>query len=140
MYYPSIRGEDFADYAKKFTWNLLNPYLDSHSQRLIDEYPGDGVQAITVLQYQCENMTFSEKIRYNKLFQQVIHKGEESAINYIKIFLHSRALAISVGNMYSDDQLMHTFLDNFQKGGNCLRKCASTDHQSTYFPLKLPKP
>ena len=26
--YPSIRWEDFTDYAKKSTWNLLNAYID----------------------------------------------------------------------------------------------------------------
>ena len=28
-----------------------------------------------------------------------------------------RLLKISVGNSYSEDQLMHTFLENFHKGG-----------------------
>ena len=27
------------------------------------------------------------------------------------------ALSVSVGNSYSEDQLMHTFLDNFRQGG-----------------------
>ena len=59
--YPSIRGEDLPDYSKKATWNLLHTYIDAHSQRLIDEYTGDGVHAISRLKYQCANMTFSEK-------------------------------------------------------------------------------
>ena len=50
-------------------------------------------------------------------FQQVSHKGGGSAINYIKIFQNVHALSISVGNSYSEDQLMHTFLDNFPQGG-----------------------
>ena len=65
----------------------------------------------------CANMTFSDQSRYNRMFKQVIHKGEESEINYIKIFQNSKALIISLGNSYSEDQLMHTFLDNFQKDG-----------------------
>ena len=61
MEYLSIRGEDFPDYAKKSTWSLLNAYLDAHRKILIDEYPGYGVHAITILKYQCANMTISEK-------------------------------------------------------------------------------
>ena len=62
-------------------------------------------------------MTFTDKIRYDRTFQQVTHKGGESAINYIKRFHNSHAFSISVGNSYSEDQLMHTFLDNFHQGG-----------------------
>ena len=42
----------------------LHEYIDVHSQRLIDKYPGYVVQAITILRSQFENMTFSGKIRY----------------------------------------------------------------------------
>ena len=63
-------------------------------------------------------MTFADQIRCNKLFQKVIHKVGESEINYIKRFQNTKALAISVGYIYSENQLMHTFLDNFQQGGN----------------------
>ena len=38
-------------------------------------------------------------------------------MNYIKKFQNARALSVSVGNNYSEDQLMHTFLDNFHQGG-----------------------
>ena len=38
-------------------------------------------------------------------------------MNYIKIFQNAHALTIYVGNSYSEDQLMHKFLDNFHKGG-----------------------
>ena len=55
-------------------------------------------------------MTFSDK-------KYVTHKGGESAINYIKIFQNVQALSVSVGNSYSEDQLMHTSLDNFHQGG-----------------------
>ena len=58
-------------------------------------------------------MTFYDQIRYNILFQQVKHKGGEADINYIKIFQNAKALEISAGNIHSEDQLMHTFLDNF---------------------------
>ena len=117
MEYPSIRGEEFSYYAKKAIWNLLYEYIDTYSQRLIDEYPGYGLQAIKRLQYQCKNTTFSEKIIYNRMFQQVIHKWGESEINYIKRFQNNKALGISVGNSYSEDQLMYTILHNFQQGG-----------------------
>ena len=70
------------------------------------------------LQSHCANMTFADKSRYDRTFQQVTHKGGESAINYIKRFQNTQALSVSVGNSYSEDQIMHTFLDNFQQSGN----------------------
>ena len=51
------------------------------------------------------------------MFQKVMHKGGKSEINDIKRFHDAKDLEISVGNSYSEDQLMHTFLDNFHKGG-----------------------
>ena len=36
---------------------------------------------------------------------------------YIKRFQNGKALVISVGNTYSEDQLMHTFLDNLEQSG-----------------------
>ena len=51
-----------------------------------------------------------------------------SAINYIKRFQNAHALSVSVGNRYSEDQLMHTFLDNFYQGGKYSAQIAS--HQA----------
>ena len=73
-------------------------------------------------------MTFADKSGYERTFQQVTHKGGESAINYIKIFQNAHALSVSVENIYSEDQLMHTFLDNFHQGGNYSAQIAS--HQA----------
>ena len=38
-------------------------------------------------------------------------------MNYIKIFQNEQDLSVSVGNTYSEHQLMHIFLDNFHQGG-----------------------
>ena len=38
-------------------------------------------------------------------------------MNYIKIFQNAQTLSVSVGNTYSEDQMIYTFLDNFQQGG-----------------------
>ena len=92
MNYPSIRGEEIPDYAKKFTWNLLRAYIDAHSQILIDEFPGYGIQDISIVQPQCANMTCSDQSRYNRMFQQLVHKGGESEINYVKRFHNDKAL------------------------------------------------
>ena len=73
-------------------------------------------------------MTFAEKSRYARTFQQVTHKGGESAINYIKRFQNAQALSVSVGNSYYEDQIMHTFLDNFQQSGKYSAQLAS--HQA----------
>ena len=70
-------------------------------------------------------MTFADKSRYDRTFQQVTHKGGESAINYIKRFQNAHDLSVSVGNSYSEVQLMHTFLDNFHQGGKYSAQIAS---------------
>ena len=93
----------------------MHAHIDAHSHILIDEYPGYGIQSTSRLQSQWENIKFYNQIRYNRLFQQVIYKVGESGINYIKIFQNAKA--ISVGNSYSKDQLMQTFLENFQQYG-----------------------
>ena len=80
------------------------------------------------MQAHCANTNFADKSRYDRTFQQVTHKGEEYAINYIKRFQNSHALSLSVGKSYSEDQLMHTFLDNFHQGGKYSTQIAS--HQS----------
>ena len=69
------------------------------------------------LQSHCANMTFADKSWYDRTFQQVTHKGGEYAINYIKRFQNAHDLSVSVRNSYSEDKLMHTFLDNFHQGG-----------------------
>ena len=62
-------------------------------------------------------MNFSDKSRYDSLFQQVTHKGGEYATNYIKISQNAQTLSVSVGNSYSEYELMHKFLENFYQGG-----------------------
>ena len=62
------------------------------------------------------------------MFQQVVHKEGDLSINYIKRFHNAKALEISVGNSYSEDQLMHTLLDNLKQYGNYSAQTAS--HQS----------
>ena len=99
-----------------------------HSRRLIAEFPEDGIKCLEKLQSHCANMTFADKIRYHRTFQQVTHKGGESAINYIKRFQNAKAFSVLVGNSYSEDQIMHTFLDNFHQSGKYSAQLAS--HQA----------
>ena len=73
-------------------------------------------------------MTFSDKSGYDRTFQQVTHKGGKSAINYITRFQNAQAFSVSVGNRYAEDQIMHTFLDNFQQSGKYSAKLAT--HQA----------
>ena len=91
MWSPSrlskIGGDDvIEDYAKKAIRNLLHANIDLHIRRLIAEFPKDGIKYIDKLQSNDANMTFADKSRYDRTFQQVTHKGGESAINYIKRF------------------------------------------------------
>ena len=98
---------------------------DVHIRRLISEFPKDGIKCLEKLQSHCANMTYADNSTYDRTFQQVTHKGGESAINYIKRFQNAQALSVSVGNSYSEDQIMHTFLDNFQQSGKYSAQLAS---------------
>ena len=99
-----------------------------HNRRLFAEFPEDGIKCMEKLQSHCANMNFADKSRYDRIFQQVTHKGGESAINYIKRFQNAQAFSVSVGNTYSEDQIMHTFPDNFQQIGKYSAQLAS--HQA----------
>ena len=92
--YPKIGGDDvIEDYAKKSIRNLLHANIDVHSRILIAELPKDGIKCIEKLQSHCANMTFADKGRYDRTFQQVTHKGGGFAINYIKRFQNAHALS-----------------------------------------------
>ena len=75
---------------------------DVHSRRLIAEFPKDGIKCLEKLKSHGANMTFADKSRHDRTFQQVTHKGGESAINYIIIFQNAHTLSVSVGNIYSE--------------------------------------
>ena len=96
MDYPSIRGEYLPDYAKKSTCNILHAYMDTNSKKLIDKHTEYEVQEISRFQPQCAKINFYDQSRYNRLFQQIIQKGKDSEINYIKIFKNDKALEILV--------------------------------------------
>ena len=116
--YPKIGGDDIIeDYAKKVIRNILHANIYVQSRILIAEFPKDGIKYIERLKSHCANMTFADKSRYDRTFQQITHKGGEYAINYVKRFQSTHALSVSVGIIYSEDQLMHTFMDNFHQGG-----------------------
>ena len=87
----------------------MHENIDLHSRRLIAEFPKYGIKCMEKLQSHFANMTFADKSRSDRTFQQVTHKGGEYAINYIKRFQNAHALSVSVGNSYSEYKLMHTF-------------------------------
>ena len=73
--------------------NVLHAYIDAHSQILTDEYPGDGVQDITILQSQFSNKTVASQ---NQIKYTILASTQNlwSEINYIKISQNSKALEI----------------------------------------------
>ena len=71
--YPKIGEEDIEDYIKKEIGNILHANIDDHSKGLINKFPGDGVKCMSKIQSHCSNMIFSEKSRYDILFQKVTH-------------------------------------------------------------------
>ena len=73
-------------------------------------------------------MNLSKKSISDRIFRQVTHKGEEYAMNYIKVFQNTKALSVFVRNSYPEDQLMHTFLYNFHRGGKYFAQIVS--HQA----------
>ena len=92
--YPKIGGEDIKDFVKKTIRNILHANIDVYSRSLISGFPGDGVKCISKLQSHCASMTFSDKSRYEKIFQLVMHKVGESAMNYIKILKNAQVFQI----------------------------------------------
>ena len=72
--------------------NLLHANSCVHSRILIAEFPEYGIKCIQKLQSHCANMTFADKSRFDRTFQQVTHKGGESAITYIKRFHNAQLL------------------------------------------------
>ena len=90
---PKIGGYDInEDDAKEPIKNILHANIDVRSRRLIAEFPKYGIKCIEKMQSHCANMSFSDKSRYDRTFQQVTLKGGESAIYYIKRFQNSHAL------------------------------------------------
>ena len=73
--YPKMEGGNVKDYEKKSIRKLLHANSCVHSRRLIAEFPEDGIKCMEKLQSHCANMTFADKIRYDRTFQQVTHKG-----------------------------------------------------------------
>ena len=61
MEYSYKEGEEIQEYTKQATWNLFDAFIDTYIRKLIYEYPGNVLEAITILKYQCENMNSAEK-------------------------------------------------------------------------------
>ena len=59
---------------KKAIRNILNANIDLHRRRFIAEFPMDGIKCNEKLKSHFANMTFAEKSRYDRNFQQVTHK------------------------------------------------------------------
>ena len=126
--YSRIGGEDIKGFAKKDIRNILYKNIYVHSRRLISEFPADRINFIEKFQSHFANVTFYDKSRYDRIFQQVTHKGGESAMDYIKRFQNAEDLSVSVGISYPEYQMMHTFMDNFHQGGKYSAQLAS--HQA----------
>ena len=90
--YPKKGGWNIKEFSKKAIMNILHANIDVRSRRLTTEFPGNGMKFIEKLQSHFANMNFSDKSIYDRIFQQVVHKGGESEINYIKIFQNAQVL------------------------------------------------
>ena len=77
---------------------LTDVYIDVQSRISIADFPGDGIKCIENLLSHCANMNFSDKIGYDRIFQQVKQKGGQSTLNDIKRFQNAQVLSVSVGN------------------------------------------
>ena len=62
------------DFVKKSIRNILHANIDVHIRRLIAKVLGDEVNFIEKLQSHCDNMTFSDKSRFDIIFQQLPFK------------------------------------------------------------------
>ena len=98
--YLKIGEENIKEFAKKAIRNILHANIDVQNRRLFDVLPENEIKCIGKLRSRRANMTSAGKTRYDRAFQQVIQKGEESAMNYIKRFQNAQDLSVSVGNYY----------------------------------------
>ena len=65
------------DYAIKAIRNILHENIDVHIRILIAEFPVYGIKCIEKLQSHCANKNFSDKIRYDRIFNKS-HRKEGS--------------------------------------------------------------
>ena len=73
--YQKLEGENIKYDIKMAIRNHLHANSCVHSRRLIVDFPDDGIRCMKKLQSHCANMTFADKIRYDRTFQQVKNKG-----------------------------------------------------------------
>ena len=104
--YQTLGGEDIKYHVMKAISSLLYANIYVNIRRLISELLGYGVKFISKLQYHCANMTFTDKSRYDSIFQKLSHKGGEWVMNYINSFQFSQALSVSVDFSYFKGNLM----------------------------------
>ena len=67
----------------------MHANINVHSRRLISEFPKYEIKCIEKLQSHCANMTFADKSRYDRIFQQVTHKLKILQKNAIRNILHA---------------------------------------------------
>ena len=72
---PKLEGGNIKEYAKMAIRNLLHANSCVQSRRLIAEFPEDGIKCMEKLQSHSANMTFADTSRYDRISQQVTHKG-----------------------------------------------------------------
>ena len=108
--YPKIGRENIKNSTKSIG-DILHSNIDVHSRRLIAKFLVDVIKCIEKLQSHC-----AKKNRYDRIFQQITHEEGKYAMKYIKRFQNTQDLSVWVGNNYSEDQLIHTFLYNFHQG------------------------
>ena len=75
LYYPKILDENIKYSSRKDITNRLYADIDVHIKILIAGFPVYGIKCIERLRSHFSNMTFAEKSRYDRIFQQVTHKG-----------------------------------------------------------------
>ena len=73
--YLKIGGDNIRYFVKKVIRNIFHDNIDVQGRRLISGFPEDGMKCIAKLQSHCANMSFADKSRYGRIFQQVTHKG-----------------------------------------------------------------
>ena len=81
--YPMIGVEDTEGFEKKAIMNIFHANSYVHSRILIADFPEIGIKCIEKLQSYCAKLTFADKSRHDRIFQQVTHRGK-SDTNYIK--------------------------------------------------------
>jgi len=96
---------------------FLRNYVDTSIQYMFQSHPEDGVACLHLLRRHCAQLTDTDTSTFYTRFAITTHHRDEHILNYIQRFNAAKVMAESVGNTFSDSQLLQLFIGNFTYPG-----------------------